>query len=92
VEHRRDLASQQLASPVGETELALLDVPGHGGQAIVSRQARSGLIVVFGAHERENVAIAALQKARQNLRSHESRGAGEEHGAHVIRLSREAGG
>ena len=74
--------------PSASPSSVLLDVAGHRRQAIVSRQPLSGLIVVVGAHERENVAIAALEKARQNLPSHESRGAGEEHGAHLLRLSR----
>jgi hypothetical protein len=92
VEHGRDLAAEQLAGLAGKAELRLLDVPRDRRQAIVSRQPLSGLIVVLGAHERENVAISALQKARQDLHSHESRGAGEEHGAHVMRLSREGRG
>ena len=89
MEHRRDLAAQALARPIREAQPALLDVPGHRRQAIVSRQPLSGLFVVVGAHERENAAIAALEKARQNLPSHESRGAGKEDGAHLMRLSQD---
>ena len=92
MEHRRDLAAQQIAGRAGEAQIGLLDIPGERRHAIVSRQPRSGLIVVLGAHERENVVIAALEKARQNLPSHESRGAAKEHGAHVLMLSREARG
>jgi hypothetical protein len=88
VQDRRDLLAQPLARAPGEPEVLPLDVTGHCAQTLVGRQPASGFSIVFGAHERKHVTIVALQKARQNLPAHESRGAGKQHGAHVTSLSR----
>ncbi len=77
MEHGSHLAAEPPARAVAEAEAALLDVARDGGQPRVSRQPAGGLDVIFGAHERVNTAIVAFQEPRQNLSSHESRGAGQ---------------
>ena len=88
----RDLVPDPLASPVGEPQGAALDVARDRGQPLVRGQPARGVIVVLGAHERVDATLVPLQEARQNLPSHESRGAGEEHGAHLRSFSKGAPG
>ena len=67
---------------LGQAKAAPLDVARHRGQALVAGQPPGSVCVVIGAHERVDIPVAAREKTRQHLSSHESRGAGEEHGAH----------
>jgi hypothetical protein len=88
----RDVAAQAPGRLVGQAEAALLDVARHRGQAVMAGQPPGSICVVVGAHERVDIRVAASKKTRQHLSSHESRGAGEEHGAHMKSLSKEEPG
>jgi hypothetical protein len=92
VHDRGDLLAQARRGLGREPEPGLLDVAGHGSQALMARQPLGCGTVVFGAHERVHGTVLSLQKARQDLPPHEARGAGEKHGAHVTSLSRAARG
>jgi hypothetical protein len=92
VHHKRHLAAQPRGGLLVKPEAGLFDVARDRGQPLVRRQPAGGCVVVCGAHEREDVPAAAREKTRQHLSSHESRGAGHEHGAHAWRLSKEAPG
>jgi hypothetical protein len=92
VDHGRDVAAQRLGGLLGQAEPGALDVARHSLQPVVSRQPAGGFVVIGGAHERVDVPVAASEQSRQNLSSHESRGAGQEHGAHSLSVSNQARG
>jgi hypothetical protein len=90
VQHAVDLLGQLVQAPRVEAEAGVFDVPGHRGHAagmgirVAKRcgqhraQALVGLGVAAGADEREDVPLAALQEASQDLHAHESRRAGDQ--------------
>ena len=76
------LAREALGGLWVEPQTRLLDVSGHGAQALVRRQARCGARVVLGAHERVDPPSVPIEQSAQDLSADEARGAGEQHRAH----------
>jgi hypothetical protein len=88
VDHRGALLGDRVRRAALEAESRTLDVGGNGGQALVRREARGGLLVITRAHERVYAAITALEKARQQLGAHEAGGPGKDDPTHPFRVPR----